>query len=192
MTSNVVTITLYYIFKHPEIFANVKEEVDREFADPSKIDIEDLNRMTYVNATLKESMRYADPIGGLFYRVAVKDKFTPERWLGDSEYINNELMNEPFAFLPFSAGPRMCIGQNLALIESKIILSLFIQTFEFRFSKDYKLIRKQTASFRPKDPLIADLTVKSKIIFIPFQLQIQFNTLSQTTIRYLSLIKSNS
>ena len=90
------------------------------------------------------------------------EKFAPERWLGDSQYMNDQIKNEPYAFLPFSGGPRVCIGQNLAMIEAKIILSLFIKTFDFKFSEDYKLIRKQAASYSPRDPLIVDLTVKSQ------------------------------
>ena len=193
-TSTVVSITLLYLFRHPEVYAKVKEEIDREFADPSKIDTESLNRMNYVNATLKEAMRHGGPTGGLFCRVAVKDdeicgikvkkgtrvnfchdvlcksekyftnpeKFAPERWLGGNEYSDDQIKNEPFAFVPFSGGPRVCLGQNLAMIEGKILLSLFIQTFGFKFSENYILVRKQTSSFIPRDPLLADLTVKSK------------------------------
>ena len=193
-TSNVVSVTLFYLFKHPEVFAKVKEEVDKEFVDPSNIEIDSLNKMNYLTATLKETMRLGGPIGNLFCRVVVKDdeicgvkvkkgtrvnfchdvlcksdkyfsnpeKFAPERWLNDSEYRKDNIKNEPFAFLPFSGGPKVCIGQNLAMIEAKIIVSLFIQTFDFRFPEDYKLIRKQTSSYVARDPLLVDLTVISK------------------------------
>ena len=65
-TSNVVSVTLFYLFKYPEVLEKVREEVAREFADPSKIDIESLNRMNYLAATLKEAMRHGGPTGGLF------------------------------------------------------------------------------------------------------------------------------
>ena len=188
-TSFVVSITLFYLFQYSEVYAKVKEEVDREFADPSKIDIESLNRMSYVTATLKEAMRHGSATEGIFCRVAVKDdeicgvkvkkgtrvnfchdvlcksekyftnplKFAPERWLGDDEYSNDQVKNEPFAFIPFSGGPRACLGQTRAMIEGKILLSLFIQTFGFKFSDAFK-----SASFVPRDILLVDLTVKSK------------------------------
>lgn len=38
---------------------------------------------------------------------------------------------QPFAYLGFSAGPRKCIGKNLAMIEIKIIFTLLLQRFEF-------------------------------------------------------------
>jgi cytochrome P450 len=50
------------------------------------------------------------------------EKFLPERW------SNAELMS-PFSFLTFSAGPRNCIGEKLAMLEIKIMLIEFVRLF---------------------------------------------------------------
>lgn len=54
------------------------------------------------------------------------DKFIPERWLRESEMVTecpqpNKHLN-PFIFLPFGFGPRMCIGKRFAEIEMAILV----------------------------------------------------------------------
>jgi PHYB activation tagged suppressor 1 len=43
----------------------------------------------------------------------------------------------PLAFIPFGLGPRMCIGQNLVLIEAKLTLAMLLRRFELRRSPSY-------------------------------------------------------
>ena len=43
----------------------------------------------------------------------------------------------PAAFIPFGLGPRMCIGQNLALLEAKLTLAVLLRRFELARSPNY-------------------------------------------------------
>lgn len=43
---------------------------------------------------------------------------------------------QPFTFLPFIAGPRNCLGQHLALLESKMVIALLTQRYDFRLPMD--------------------------------------------------------
>lgn len=52
------------------------------------------------------------------------DAFKPERF-ADPKAIDR------FAYLPFSAGPRVCIGANFAIQEAVIILATLLSRFEF-------------------------------------------------------------
>lgn len=54
-------------------------------------------------------------------------KFDPERFLQDK-------LPEPFTFVPFISGPRNCLGQHLALLESKMVLSMLLQRYEFKLT----------------------------------------------------------
>ena len=65
--------------------------------------------------------------------------FIPERFLSNGETSSDS--SNP-AYLPFSKGPRICIGQELAVIEMKIILIMTLRKFDIRAAfEDLKLLR---------------------------------------------------
>ncbi len=69
------------------------------------------------------------------------DSFIPERWIVDDA----DMLHPPKgAWRPFELGPRSCIGQDLALIESKIILVLMLR--QFKFEPMYKELDSRTVS----------------------------------------------
>jgi len=60
-------------------------------------------------------------------------QFNPKRFLeGISKVTKGQV-----SFFPFGGGPRICIGQNFALIETKMALSIILQNFLFETSSSY-------------------------------------------------------
>jgi len=188
-TSHLLASTIYFLSKYPEVFAKVKEEIDRELSDLKKVDINTMNRMDYTTAVLKETLRIGGPSASLFDRMAVKDddlcgvkvrkgdmvlifqnlfltsekffsqpdEFIPERWLNNSGFDQDGFKNESYSYIPFSAGPRNCVGQHLAMIEARIVLSLFIKTFLFNFPPDFNFTLVQRFTYETHEPLRATL-----------------------------------
>jgi len=72
------------------------------------------------------------------------DHFDPRRFLpGARERIDR------FAYLPFGAGPRVCIGASFSLQEAVIILAHLMQSFSFELQKNHKAMPVQRITLRP-------------------------------------------
>ena len=59
------------------------------------------------------------------------DRFMPERWLVQDPADPYYAGRQPGAFRPFEVGPRNCIGQELAHLESRLALALTVREFDF-------------------------------------------------------------
>jgi len=181
-TAHLLSMTTYFLQANPDVKQKVLQEM-REMYTPygSDISIESLNKMEYTNNVLKEVLRMVPPAPGLFLREAVDDhmlgdikvkkgtlinvdfitynfnpkvyenpdKFDPDRWVK----LNEKGKLDTFAFLPFSAGQRNCIGQHLAMHEAKIILCEFLKRFDYELRADYKLVLTIKTLYQPEEEL---------------------------------------
>ncbi|KAL3511016.1 hypothetical protein ACH5RR_030417 [Cinchona calisaya] len=75
------------------------------------------------------------------------DIFDPERFSSGIAAATN---NNPAAFLPFSLGPRTCVGADFATVEAKISLSMILQRYTFTLSPNYVHSPVQIVSLRPQ------------------------------------------
>lgn len=95
------------------------------------------------------------------------DKVFPEPFKFDPERFNAENLSKrssAYEYVPFSAGPRNCIGQKFAMLELKSVVSKIVRHFEVLAAKD-ELVSKdgyerwEQSEYDPK--LAAVLTLKS-------------------------------
>jgi len=56
------------------------------------------------------------------------EEFDPDRFL--DERMKKYFVPNPFIFLPFNAGPRICLGQQFAYNETSVVIARLIQTFK--------------------------------------------------------------
>ncbi|XP_064457757.1 cytochrome P450 4V2-like [Ornithodoros turicata] len=156
-TAAAICWCIYLLGQYKNAQRKVHDELDAIFGnDHSRYaTVEDLRDMRYLECCIKESLRLfpSVPIIGrevqkeftvngnvipdgtvvvIFSYALHRDKDTfpkPEEFIPERFSPENSLGRHPFAYVPFSAGPRNCIGQRFAMMEEKIVLSSLFRHF---------------------------------------------------------------
>jgi cytochrome P450 len=180
-----LAFTLYLISQHPDVETRLFDEIDRVVGQRA-IAIPDLEQMPYLEMVLKESMRLL-PVTTLLSRQAVESVvlngytlpknsvvlFAPWTLHRCSEYFPNPLSFDPerfhrdrkdkipkFAYLPFSAGPRICIGNALAMMQMRINLATILQNYRLTVAPEYQFELFYSFNTRPKNGLPMTVEVR--------------------------------
>ncbi|NXW92761.1 CP2DH protein, partial [Alopecoenas beccarii] len=162
-TSTTLRWALLYMILHPEIQSKVQEEIDKVIGRERSPTTEDQVSMPYTNAVIHETQRYGDvvPIGvpHMTYRdTELQGFFIPKGttiitnlssvlkdetvWEKPNEFYPEHFLDangkfvKPEAFLPFSAGRRACLGEQLARMEFFIFFTTLLQKFTFVLPED--------------------------------------------------------
>ncbi|XP_073846356.1 cytochrome P450 4e2-like [Musca autumnalis] len=159
-TSSALAFAVYLLSLHMEVQRKVYEEQQRIISDDLQRDatFQELNEMKYLDMVLKETLRIY-PSVPFISRAVTEDinmngKFIPkgttlmlflmsmgynEQHYPDPYHFNPERFNSsnergdnhnPFESVPFSAGPRNCVGQKYAILEMKTVLSKIVRCLE--------------------------------------------------------------
>ncbi|GAB6032288.1 hypothetical protein CHUAL_010928 [Chamberlinius hualienensis] len=156
-TSIAISWSIYCIGQHPEIQQKVVDELKSVYDTIDRSSTtQDLANLKYLECVIKECLRLFPPVPGFArkmtedinicgYKVPsgatvmvapiflhrdedhYKDSniFDPDRFLQE-----NVLERDSFAYIPFSAGLRNCIGQKYAMMEVKVVLSRILRKFK--------------------------------------------------------------
>ncbi|XP_028095435.1 cytochrome P450 CYP72A219-like [Camellia sinensis] len=177
-TSNFLLWTMVLLSIHPEWQVRAREEVWKAFRN-NKPDFDGLNHLKIVTMIMNEVLRLY-PLAATVIRTIHKDtklgnmtllpgielllpiilvhgdhdiwgkdatRFKPERF---SQGIANGTKNQQVSYLPFSWGPRICIGNNFALIEAKLALVMILQRFSFKLSPSYTHAPTYAVNLQPQ------------------------------------------
>lgn len=176
-TANALAWTFYLLAKNPAIRETLEAELDAVLRCGRAPSFEDLKKLPYTVAVFKEAMRLYPPayvlarrnprevviagniikkntitlinVMGIHRRADIyidADRFDPSRFLNDGEKRLPRC-----AYMPFGAGPRVCIGNHFAMMEGQLLLATIARRARFVLASDAPAVLEPLVTLRPKE-----------------------------------------
>lgn len=171
-SSNALTWTLFLLSQHPRVLADLQDELRGELGGAAPA-LDQLARLPLLDRVIKESMRLLPPatfmmryttgpaqLGPYAVRTGATitvspyithhlpelypapERFDPERWA--------TIEPGTYAYLPFGAGPHMCLGSTFALMEIKLVLAMLLQRFRPALERGARIDRRVKITMSPR------------------------------------------
>ncbi len=183
-TAAALTWTWYLVARHPDVAAELEAEADR--TPEGLLDLEAAESLSYAHQVVQEALRLYPP-GWLFTRRALEDDevggfpvaartdvfispYTlhrhPEFWSAPEEFQPARFAGidakerHRFAYIPFSVGPRHCIGENMAMFEMLVHVNRMARRFRLRLLNDDPIELEAQINLRPRSHLL--MTVQER------------------------------
>ena len=181
-SANALAWTWYLLAQHPEVTQKIREEL-AQLAPGQDPAFSDLPKLGYLMQVIEESMRLYPPawitdrlaretdeikgvripagamaipyIYGAHHNPAVWEEpeiFRPERFSAE-----NRKKIPPYAYLPFGGGPRLCIGNNFALMEMQLVLATMLRRYDFELMPGQNIQKKALVTLRPYPGVVMSL-----------------------------------
>jgi len=172
--------TLHLLLQHPEALARLQAEIDQVLAGRTPTFV-DLPQLPYARMVFQEALRLYPPVAWLPRTAIADDlidgfpipagatvivpifviqqhpafwpdatTFRPERFAPSDGNMTTSAQH-PSAWLPFGAGPRLCIGRDFALMEGQLVLAMTLQRLRFTPVADRPVTPRLTMAMAPKD-----------------------------------------
>ena len=175
-TALTLTWTLYLLAQYPDVEAKLRAEVETVLGSRPATAADKPN-LKYTEQVIQEALRLYPPawvlgrsaladctIGGhavakgstiIISQWAVHrnarffpdpETFRPERWEGDFARTLPK-----YAYFPFGGGPRVCIGNTFALMESVLVLATLLQSCRFELVPGQNIVLQPAVTLRPRE-----------------------------------------
>ncbi|XP_064601169.1 cytochrome P450 4A25-like [Liolophura sinensis] len=165
-TASAASWALYALAKYPDVQEKVYREVHEILGDRESLEWPDIPKLKYTSLFIKEVMRMYSPVPGIGRELSKPLEIdgkevpagtviiislrtlnhNPEVWESPEEFRPERFSEDkfssrdPYSFVPFSAGPRNCIGQTFALNEEKVIVSRIVNKFRIVLDKEHPIV----------------------------------------------------
>jgi cytochrome P450 len=166
----------YLLSQNFQAQQQLQEEVDRVL-EGRVPNISDLSSLSYTERVIKESMRLYPPAWGVArqvikdfelsaYRIPAGTNVVMSQWVmhRDSRFFSRPEEFDPnrwltercqklpkFAYFPFGAGPRQCIGASFAMMEAVLLLATIARRFQLHPVAEQRVVPMPSFTLRPKD-----------------------------------------
>jgi cytochrome P450 len=176
-SATTLTWTFCLLAEHPDKEARLVAELDEVLAG-RPVTNSDLPRLVYTRAVAREAMRLFPPIWALGRRAIASDTVAdvdlpagaiialspyvthrlPEFWESPEAFVPERFLPDAaptpaFAYLPFSAGPRGCIGERFAMTEIVVVLATVLQRYRLRPVREGPVEAVPVLTLRPASPV---------------------------------------
>jgi cytochrome P450 len=183
-SANALAWTWYLLCQNPEVVAKLKTEANEVLHDGHIPTFEDLRKLQYTKQVIEEGMRLYPPAWVVGRKTIEQDvvngytipkgqdvlleiylmhrnenvwenplKFDPDRFLPE------KVKDRPnHHYLPFGAGPRMCIGNHFAMMEMQLIVATLIQRFDFKLIENHPVKMDPLITLRPKYGILMEVS----------------------------------
>ncbi len=175
-TAVTLTWAFYALSQNPEVEAKLHQELDTVLSG-RRPTFEDLPKLTYTEKVIKETMRLYPPAWSVtrepIVPVRLADKYDvkkgevlmvniygihrDERYFPDAQRFNperwtpeNEKKMHRYQYLPFGAGPRICIGNTFAMMEARLVLATLAQRFRLTLAPGQVVAPNRVFTLRPR------------------------------------------
>lgn len=174
-TANTLAWIFYLLAEHPEVEAKLHAELDSVLGDRAPT-LDDLPKLAYADRVVTETLRLYSTVW-LLGREAIEPvtiagyplakgwtvymsqwivhrdprwfddptSFLPDRW---ADGLMKRIPR--YAYFPFGGGPRLCIGNNFALMETVLLLATIAGRYRLRLAPDANVVPLPTMTLRPE------------------------------------------
>lgn len=175
-TANCITWSLYLLSQSPAWRQRIQAEADRAFGD-GKGDVAD--RLVETRAVVEETNRLYPPLAAMSRAALGPDELAGRRigrgtmvviapyvlhrhralWTRPDTFDPNRFLDgardtiDRYAYLPFGAGPRICIGATFAIQEATIVVAAIMRNFDLELAPSHTVWPVLKVTLRPKDGL---------------------------------------
>jgi cytochrome P450 len=174
-TANALTWAFYVLAQNPEIEKKLQEEIDTVLQG-KPVSFENLRSLAYTRMVIDETLRLYPPAWIIGRKNVEDDEIagfhipagtncliptlclhrSPKYWKDplkfDPERFSPEKVKEQkkFTYFPFGGGPRLCIGNNFALMEMQVVLASVMQRYRFELKDKTPIELDPLITLRPK------------------------------------------
>ncbi|KAI1320539.1 hypothetical protein EDD11_000501 [Mortierella claussenii] len=164
-TASLLTWTMWHLVQQPHVMDKLKQEIADVVGPYAVPGYDDIKKMKYQKQVVNEVLRLSPPVpcnvrqcveedvlpNGYYvppattvYYSAYATHRMPDLWGEDALEFDPDRWGpervgsiKPFMFVPFHAGPRICLGQNLAYTTAQMTLTRLLQHYEIRASPGF-------------------------------------------------------